>query len=117
MKSGGLVFAQWGSMSSLYIPGNQTGTDSIAQFLQTVARYRDLKHPGVAPITGVCITVSDDPIVVHPYAQSGDLKSYVRDSNRVGGVFKLCMHLLLCYLFHEMSFVTRNCVVGDLDHV
>ena len=63
--------------------GNHTGTDSLAEFLQTVAKYRDLQHPGVTPITGVCITVSDDPIVVTPYAQNGDLKSYVRDSNRV----------------------------------
>ena len=51
-----------------------------------MARYRDLQHPGVAPITGVCITVSDDPIVVTHYAQNGDLKSYVRDSNRVSTV-------------------------------
>lgn len=104
------------------LQGNQTGTDSIAQFLQTIAGYRDLQHPSVAPITGGCITVSDDPIVVNPYTQNGDLKSYVRDSNRNLTVLELLemavqvaeamAYLESVHVVHS-NLAARNCLVTE----
>lgn len=73
------------------ISGSKTDSESVSLFLQTVSHLCNLQHPGILPITGVCITVADDPLLVTPYAKNGDLKSYLMDSSKVLGQLISCL--------------------------
>ncbi|KAL3853671.1 hypothetical protein ACJMK2_017194 [Sinanodonta woodiana] len=100
--------------------GNQTDADSVSKFLQTCVRYRDLQHPGVLPLLGACVSPSDDPTIIAPYAQNGDLKTYVRDSNKNLIVLELLemgvqvaegmAYLEGLYIVHR-NLSARNCLV------
>lgn len=108
------------------LQGSQVDSDSVAQFLQTVSQLRNLQHPGILPITGVCITISNDPMLVVPYLQNGDLKSYVRDSNKdlkvadlldFGNQIAEAMEYLGNQSVVHGNLALRNCYLNDQKRV
>ncbi|XP_052780551.1 plexin-A2-like isoform X2 [Mya arenaria] len=104
------------------IQGSKSDSESVSNFLQTISHLRDLQHPGIVPISGVCITVADDPMLVTLYTQNGDLKSYVRDANKnltiqelldFGQQIAEAMNYLSSHSVVHGNLALRNCLVSD----
>ncbi|KAL4226893.1 Plexin b2a [Mactra antiquata] len=104
------------------VQGSLTDSESIVKFLERVSYLRNLQHPNLVSITGVCITVSDDPSIVLPYSRNGDLKSYIRDSNKDLKVaelleFGLQISVVMAYLSDQSvvhgNLALRNCLLSD----
>lgn len=65
------------------ILGCNTDNDTIVTFLNHCASLKDLQHPNILPLMGICLTAGDEPFLVRTHLQRGDLKSYVRDPAKV----------------------------------
>lgn len=108
------------------LQGSQSDSESVASFLQSVSQLRDLSHPSVVPILGVCITVSDDPMIIVPFSQYRDVKSYVRDSNKDLKVAELldfghqiaeAMDYLSSQTVVHGNLALRNCLLNEQKQV
>ncbi|XP_045167311.2 plexin-A1-like isoform X2 [Mercenaria mercenaria] len=108
------------------LQGSQTDSESVSQFLTNVSQLRNLQHPGIMPIIGACITVSSDPMIVIPFSQNGDLKSYVRDSNKelkvsdlldFGNQIAEAMDYLSSQPVVHGNLALRNCYLSDQKRV
>lgn len=66
-----------------YVAAKVSEVEAIQNFLQETALLKDLQHPHLLPVVGVCITASDDPMVVSPFMATEDLKSYIREPSKV----------------------------------
>ena len=57
-------------------------TDEVLSFLREATLMREFDHPNVLTLIGVAIQ-DNLPLVVLPFMEYGDLKSYVSDQKRV----------------------------------
>ncbi|XP_052284342.1 plexin-A4-like isoform X2 [Dreissena polymorpha] len=104
------------------LQGTKSDSESVSHLLQTTSHLRNLQHPGIVPIIGVCITVADDPLLVTPYSHMGNLKSYVRDSNKdltiqdlldFGQQIADTMDYLSSQSIVHGNLALRNCFLSD----
>ncbi|XP_025108033.1 plexin-A2-like isoform X2 [Pomacea canaliculata] len=96
--------------------------EAIQNFLQETALLKDLQHPHLLPVVGVCITASDDPMVVSPFMATEDLKSYIREPSKmltVADLVGLASQIAdgMAYLQEvkvvHRNLAARNCIVTE----
>lgn len=56
--------------------------ETLQRFLQDVCVLKNLSHPNLLPVVGVCLTASDDPMIVSPFMATEDLKSYIGEPSK-----------------------------------
>lgn len=99
--------------------------DDIEKFLREGVMMRGLDHKNVLSLVGVCVEDDDlrkSPLIVLPFMQKGDLRTFLRDGNNVLTVMHLlrfCGHVAqgMKYLadkkFVHRDLAARNCMVDD----
>lgn len=60
---------------------------------------QDVQHPNVLPVVGVCLTASDDPLVVLPYSEHRDIKAYIRQPSKVSVDKKVTIFFFLNLIY------------------
>ena len=55
----------------------------MVEFLKQCAVLRDLQHPNILVMSGLCLSSSDPPLIILPNLQRGDLKNYIKDTSKV----------------------------------
>jgi serine/threonine protein kinase len=55
--------------------------DGIKSFIDEGLIMRDLSHPNVLKLRGICFDENDLPMILLPFMAKGDLLSYIRDAN------------------------------------
>ncbi|KAK3101113.1 hypothetical protein FSP39_001037 [Pinctada imbricata] len=65
------------------LQGCNRDSDSIDAFLVQCVTLRDLQHPNVLPILGVSVSSIDEPFIVRPHLQRGDLRNYWLQDDKV----------------------------------
>ncbi|KAL5015005.1 hypothetical protein ScPMuIL_009275 [Solemya velum] len=105
-----------------------TNTDKVIleQFLCHCAAMKDIQHPNVLPLVGVCLTASDDPLVVLPYTDHRDIKAHIRQPSKnitVLELLEIAQQIAdgMAYL-EELGIVhrnlsARNCLLCDQNTV
>lgn len=63
--------------------GCSTDKETIDNFLKQCAVLKDLQHPNILVMSGVCLSSSEPPLIILPNLQRGDLKNYIKDSSKV----------------------------------
>nr|KAG5704612.1 hypothetical protein BaRGS_031876 [Batillaria attramentaria] len=97
-------------------------TETLQKFLQEVAMLKNLTHPHLLPVVGVCLTASDDPMVVCPFMATEDLKSYIGEPSKKLTVVELLafgqqitdgmVYLQGVKVVHG-NLAARNCIVTE----
>ena len=62
--------------------GTQHTVKEIGSFLEEAMVMRDFDHANVLSLIGVALK-GDQPLVVLPFMQHGDLKTYIKDPSKV----------------------------------
>ena len=52
--------------------------DDLKAFVDETLKMKELSHPNVMNLIGVCIDAGPTPYIVLPYMANGDLLSYIR---------------------------------------
>ena len=65
-------------------------SETLENFLQEVVVLKNLQHPHLLPVVGVCLTASDDPIIVTPFMATEDLKSFIGEPSKVSSCRSNC---------------------------
>lgn len=95
---------------------------SKVEFLSEAVRMMDLCHQNVLILQAIVIRHQQQPMIVLPYMQNGDLKSYVeKDENEfiLGELLEIClqvaagMHYLASKNIIHRDLAARNCMVDD----
>ncbi|XP_014769592.1 plexin-A1 isoform X1 [Octopus bimaculoides] len=104
------------------LQGTNTDQKALQQFLRDSLVFKELQHKNVLPIFGVCLTISDDPVVVVPYMETVDLRTHIRDSSKSLSVCTLLDYGLqvaegMTYLSElkviHHNLAARNCLLCD----
>ena len=69
--------------------------------------WRHLRHENILPFLGVCVMESEWRLVA-PYMSNGDLRKYLRDSNRIGDERLLLLVRLKPHLNLIMTSIMGN---------
>ncbi|WAR26141.1 MET-like protein [Mya arenaria] len=85
------------------IQGSKSDSESVSNFLQTISHLRDLQHPGIVPISGVCITVADDPMLNLTIQELLDFGQQIAEA----------MNYLSSHSVVHGNLALRNCLVSD----
>ncbi|GAB1598516.1 plexin-A4-like isoform X1 [Argonauta hians] len=104
------------------LQGTNTDQKALQKFLKDSVIFKEMQHKNILPILGVCLTISDDPVVIVPYLETTDLRSHIRDSSKSLSVCTLLDHGLqvadgMAYLsdlkvIHH-NLAARNCFLCD----
>ena len=91
-----------GSYRALYFPsaGRYLEQAAVESFLKEGVMMKNFDHPHVLRLLGVSINGADFPMVILPYMCNGDLRSYVKNKNKVQAA------LILTYLGPEQDNLT-----------
>ncbi|XP_070532967.1 hepatocyte growth factor receptor-like [Ptychodera flava] len=97
--------------------------DELVNFLEEGLMMKDLQHPNVLTLIGICIDDRGVPMIILPYMKFGNLKTFIQDKDRVFTVKDMIMlgHQVasgMCYLseIHRMvhrDLAARNCMVDE----
>ncbi|ESO84361.1 hypothetical protein LOTGIDRAFT_73042, partial [Lottia gigantea] len=108
------------AVKTLQCKGNDSET--IQTFLQDTVVLKDLQHPNILPLVGVCVTVSDDPLIIMPFMATEDLKSYIREPSKnltvlelldfASQIVKGMVYLEDVKVIHR-NLAARNCIVSE----
>ncbi|GFO15466.1 hepatocyte growth factor receptor, partial [Plakobranchus ocellatus] len=100
----------------------QAQTTDIHQFLQDVAKAKDLSHPHLLPVLGASLGPGEDPIVITPFMATEDLRSYIREPSKVlnladllvycGQIADAMVYLESLRIAHG-NLAARNCIVVE----
>ena len=55
-------------------------------FLQDTATLKNLQNKHILSVVGVCVTTSEEPMIIMPFMATEDLKSYIREPSKVSYV-------------------------------
>lgn len=104
------------------LQGNTNGTKNLQSFLKEAIAVKDFNHPHILSILGICLMPADNPMVVMPFVQKGDLRTYVKDTTKSLTVLDLLefaqqivegMTYLTSLRFVHRNLAARNCFVTD----
>ncbi|XP_077993212.1 hepatocyte growth factor receptor-like [Glandiceps talaboti] len=100
--------------------------EDIRRFLSEGLLMKDFSHNNVLSLIGVCIKNNGYPMIVLPYMEKGDLKTFLENPNKTFVWSQLLTYALhvaegMEYISH-MKFVhrdlaARNCMVDDMETV
>nr|CAB3263366.1 uncharacterized protein LOC780869 [Phallusia mammillata] len=110
---------------------NVDDPEDIEKFLREGVMMRGLDHPNVLSLLGVCMDADMEhrktsPLIVLPFMENGDLRTYLRDGNNVLTVLHLlrfCADVAkgMAYLaekkFVHRDLAARNCMVDSNESV
>ena len=69
----------------LYLYADKTNADFTVKFLEEAMLMKDFDHPNVLGLLGLTFDPSGSPLVVLPFMEHGDLKSFLlKDEEQVG---------------------------------
>ncbi|KAK6175621.1 hypothetical protein SNE40_014038 [Patella caerulea] len=104
------------------LQGKGTENERLENFLQDCVILKDLQHPNILTLVGVCITASDDPILIMPFMATEDLKSFIREPSKKLTVLELLdfgvqivkgmVYLEEVKVVHR-NLAARNCIVTE----
>ncbi|OWF53201.1 plexin-A4-like isoform X2 [Mizuhopecten yessoensis] len=102
--------------------GCNTDNATVDAFLQKCLILKDLQHPNILPLLGMCLSAAEEPHMVIPYLERGDLKTYVRDPSKNITVIQLLemaqqiseamVYLESLHVVHG-DLAARNCLLTD----
>jgi len=101
--------------------GTDTGVEDMTQFLEEAMRMRSFCHEHVLTMLGL-VTEGDKPLVVLPWMDKGDLKTFLMDENEtftIKNMLELCVQVAdgMTYLssrnFIHRDLAARNCMVNS----
>ncbi|XP_069142714.1 plexin-A2-like isoform X2 [Argopecten irradians] len=102
--------------------GCNTDNSTVDAFLQKCLVLKDLQHPNILPLLGLCLSAAEEPHMVVPYLERGDLKTYVRDPSKNITVIQLLemaqqiseamVYLESLHIVHG-DLAARNCMLTD----
>ncbi|XP_048741494.2 plexin-A4-like isoform X3 [Ostrea edulis] len=104
------------------LQGCSTDNETIDGFLKLCAVLKDLQHPNILTVCGVCLSVSEPPMIILPNLQRGDLKNYIKDSSKNVALVELleiaqqvseAMSYLEGIRVIHGNLAARNCLVTD----
>ncbi|XP_061195541.1 plexin-A4-like isoform X3 [Saccostrea echinata] len=104
------------------LQGCSTDNETIDGFLKQCAKLKDLQHPNVLTMSGVCLSASEPPLIVQPYLQRGDLKNFIKDTSKnltlvelleiAHQVCEAMSYLEEVHVIHG-NLAARNCLMTD----
>lgn len=104
------------------LQGCSTDKETIDNFLKQCAVLKDLQHPNILVMSGVCLSSSEPPLIILPNLQRGDLKNYIKDSSKnltlvdlleiAQQVGEAMTYLEGVHVVHG-NLAARNCLVAD----
>ncbi len=71
----------WEIQIHIFFSAFSYSEDGINSFLDEGLIMRDLSHPNVLKLRGICFDENDLPMILLPFMAKGDLLSYIRDAN------------------------------------
>ncbi|XP_071081930.1 hepatocyte growth factor receptor-like isoform X2 [Haliotis cracherodii] len=102
------------------LQGKNTEVEAMQAFLQDTVLLKDLQHPNILSVVGVCVTASDDPTVIMPFMATEDLKNFIREPSKNITVLELVdfarqisegMTYLEGVKVVHRNLAARNCIV------
>ncbi|XP_076468636.1 plexin-A2-like isoform X2 [Babylonia areolata] len=104
------------------LQAKNSDSEAIQNFLKEVVVVNSLQHPHLLAVAGVCLTASDDPMVVSPFMATEDLKSYIGEPSKALTVLELLSfgqqiadgmaYLQEVKVVHR-NLAARNCIVTE----
>lgn len=104
------------------LQAKSSDADTLRSFLNEVVYLKNLHHPNLLPVVGVCLTESDDPVIITPFMATEDLKSFIAEPSKTLTVVTLLSFSqqivdAMTYL-QEVKVVHRNlaacnCIVSE----
>ncbi|XP_041349997.1 plexin-A4-like isoform X2 [Gigantopelta aegis] len=101
---------------------NNTEAEAMQTFLQDTAMLKNLQNKHILSVVGVCITTSEEPIIIMPFMATEDLKSYIREPSKEITVMELLdfgrqvaegmVYLAEAKVVHR-NLSARNCIVME----
>ena len=84
---------------SIFLFVENTENQSFTEFLKECSSMRNLDHPNVLPLLGICVDHPDieGPLILSVYMEKGDLRSY------------LCRQYLLSGKTNESNQNAKGC--------
>ena len=67
------------------VPGSHFSLKEVGGFLEEAVMMKDFNHRNVLSLIGIVMKDSR-PLVVLPYMEHGDLKSYIKDPSKVSHI-------------------------------
>jgi len=110
---------------TLYCITDVEDPEDIEKFLREGVMMRGLDHPNVLALLGVCIDADMEqkktsPLIVLPFMENGDLRTFLRDGNNVSvflilsEFFSLPMwryaFVLVCYSVYPVLYMACSCL-------
>lgn len=104
------------------LQGTNTDKKALLKYLKNGLVLKELQHNHIIPILAVCLSVSDDPVVVVPYMDTPDLRTHIRDSSKSLAVSTLLdygqqiadgmAYLVELKVIHH-NLAARNCLLCE----
>ena len=98
----------------LFLASNSTLKD-IENFLEECSKMKHFSHPNVVPLIGVSFDKENNPAMVLPFMNNGDVKAYLlsqRVSDTDVDTFPPVMHSLFLHMLYIIYCILYEWVKG-----